>query len=431
MYAYLYLISKKNNKVIKNYVYTLTTDEYPADGQWYDGCGKILQISSDVYAVVYMISKGSNCNVCKIQNPFGAETKVSRLVCDAVTGNVGSYAVTDNVSSDLVTGKAGRLDNMTAGYDQNTDFLVIVAHSEESQNFVITLVSIGREFGEMKLGTVETSVCNTSIADTNKQIHLVMIPGGTCIISYGIIKLVFIVSSYQGAITTGECYMDYETMDCAGMYYDNNHGVVITLEKTVSGSCYIQVLDVIGITVHKLSSKSFKNANIEPLGISYNSTADVYAMSYATGPTGVPVYIQPFEFDGDQIKLGIRYQDGTCLYEPAGIVKHENYLFEIPGTKLFLHCYDPNVISTFEIGYNGNPAGYIGIATNDAKTGHYCSVVIKGHIYAGSVLPFSWLGKKIYITDPSKNYPECLSTNSQNSVFLGTCVDNNKILLGL
>ena len=129
--------------------------------------------------------------------------------------------------------------------------------------------------------------------------------------------------------------------------------------------------------------------------------------------------------------FGLRYQDTTSTYEPTNSTKHEKNLFEIPGTKMFVYGYDPNVLSVFEAGYHGYPSGYLGIASDDAVANQQCNIVVKGHIYKGAMLPQSWLGKKLYITDPTKDYPECLSIQPQHGVFLGTCLDSTRVLLGL
>lgn len=407
--ANVLLISKDSHVVQKNYEFILTKDEYPSDSVLHDGYGKIVQIEPNVYAIAYLKPDENRCKVCKLKNPFSLTPTVEYL----------------EVEMGVIC------ENMTAEYDHNNDCLVIACHSNTTRNFAIALVSAGREDGSLELGTVEVNLPNLVVADINKQIHLVLIPGGTCIVSYGITKMVFIISSYKGSITPGESFMDYESVDCAGMFYDTCNSVIITLEKTISGSCYLQVLDVLGIAIQKLASKGFNNANIEPLGIAYNTSTGNYALLYATGPSGVPVYVQNFEFDGEIITFGIRYQDPISNYEPIGSIKYEKNLFEIPGTKTFIYGYDPDVLSIFEAGYHGYLTGYLGIANNDAGTNQQCSIVVKGHIYSGAALPQSWLGKKLYITDPVKDYPECLSTQAHFGVFFGTCLDSTHVLLGL
>lgn len=407
--ANVLLVSKDSHIVQKNYEFILTKDEYPENSILMDGYGKIIQVDPDTYVIPYLKPDDTHCKICKLKDPFSLTPTIETL----------------NVEIGVVC------NSMTAEYDSNNDCLVVVCHSNTTQNFVVILISVGRENGSLELGTIETNLSSLAVADINKQIHLVLIPGGTCIVSYGIMKMVFIISSYQGRITPGDSFMDYESVDCAGMFYDTNNGVVMTLEKTVSGSCYLQILDVLGIAIQKLTSKGFNNANIEPLGIAYNFLVGNYAILYATGPAGAPVYIQTFDFDGEIITFGLRYQDTTSTYEPTNSTKHEKNLFEIPGTKMFVYGYDPNVLSVFEAGYHGYPSGYLGVACTDAATNQQCTIVVKGHIYKGNALPQSWLGKKLYITDPTKDYPECLSTQPQYGVFLGTCLDATRVLLGL
>lgn len=407
--AALNLMSKDSNQIQAMYELVLTSDEFAATGTLQDGYGKIVQIDTDTYVIAFMKPEENYVKVMKLKNPFGLTPEKTIL-----TIPIGVVC-----------------ESMTAEYDSNNDCLVIVCHSTSTQNFAVALVQVGRTSDDMQIGTVETMLSNLSVADNGKQIHLVLVPGGTCIVSYGIMKMVFIISSYLGSITPGDAFMDYESVDCAGMFYDTNNGVIMTLEKTVSGSCYLQILDVLGIAIQKITSKGFNNANIEPLGVAYNHFTGNYAILYATGPSMVPVYVQTFDFDGEIISLGLRYQDTNGTYEPSGSIKHEKNLFEIPGTKLFIYGYDPNVLSTFESGYHGNPSGYLGIAKNAATIGQQCTITIKGHMYYGDSLPNNWLGKKLYINDPSKDYPECLSTTSSNGVFFGTCLDTNRILLGL
>ncbi len=401
---------KDSHMAKSTYEVVLTAGEYTSVGVLEDGYGKIIQIDADTYVVPYLKPGENYVRVAKIYKPFSLAPTRSTL--DVHIGVV--------------------CESMTAEYDSNNDCLVVVCHSSTTQNFAVALISAGRDTDEPLVGTVETTLSTMSVADINKQIHLVLVPGGTCIVSYGIMKLVFIISSYQGSITPGDTFMDYESVDCAGMFYDSNHGVIMTLEKTVSGSCYVQILDVLGIAIQKLTSRGFNNANIEPLGLAYNVSAGGYAMLYATGPSGVPVYVQNFDFDGELLTFGLRYQDTNGTYDSNGQIKHEKNLFEIPGTKLFIYGYDPNTLAVFEAGYYGNPAGYIGTAIESSAANQQCSIVVKGHIYLGSTqLPNSWLGKKLYIVDPNKDYPECLSTSPANGVFYGTCLDPYRILLGL
>jgi hypothetical protein len=312
--------------------------------------------------------------------------------------------------------------------------IVIASYVSNSQNFAVVLLGFN-ELDRLQIGTVQVGISTISMVDDNKQIHLVLIPGGACVLSYGICKLVFIVSSYQGSITAGENYLDYESIDCVDMLYDQNNGVIMSLEKTISGSCYIQTLDVLGLSIQKQSSRGFKNSTMEPLGITYLSQLDSFVVVYANTTADTSnIYVQHFDFDGNDIKLGLRYLDDSS---PDNFIKRERYVFEVPGTKLCMYGSQSDIISVFEDGYNGNPAAFLGFAMNSVVLEEYkdptCQVMIKGHIYTNEIdkLPLTFVGKKVYLTDGNKKYPNNLSTNGQHGIFVGTCLDVNRIIIGL
>jgi hypothetical protein len=86
----------------------------------------------------------------------------------------------------------------------------------------------------------------------------------------------------------------------------------------------------------------------------------------------------------------------------------------------------------FEADYQGHPTAFIGVAESECKIGDECTVCIRGHMWK-SPTPMSanWIGKKIYLVDPFKHFPENLSSNATNGVFFGTCLQQNIILVGL
>lgn len=376
-------ITKSDNRTVQTYSRGINSGSHLS----------VLQTDPDSYVVVYL---NASIHVEKIVGVFSSVP----------------------VSSSLVISTVG--DNLAAIYDSNSDCIIVAIHTID-HNFSVVLVAAST----MQLGTVETNISNLTVAETDKRMSLVLIPGGTCLLSYGIVKTVFVITGVNSSVTVGDNFIDYESVDCVSMLYDTNHGVVISLEKTVSGSCYMQVLDVLGLSVQKITSKGFKNASVEPLGLVYNNQSDEYAILSSIGSN---IYVQVVEFDGELIKFGLRYLDRELTYTDTP--RKGTYMFEIPNTRKLLYRF--NGLSMFEMNHQGNPSGYVGLAVNDATYGEPVDVVIKGHIWHHSaVLPTQWLGKKLYINDTSKNYPEYISSSPMNGVFIGTCLDRNKILLGL
>jgi len=392
--VYLTILQMADNIVKRKY--EMLVERFETSVEVYS---KIIQTAPDDYIVAVMQSNTNEIKLHKLTNVFNSAVKQTNVV---------------NLPANCI--------NMTCEYDM-VENLVIVCYSSELQNFLVCIVK-----NNLEIGLIESEISNMAVVDIDKQIHLLLIPGGTCMISYGIVKIVFIFGFTS--ITTGEAFMDYESIDCAGLLYDHNYGIIMTLEKTVSGSCFIQILDVLGITIQKLSSKGFNNANMEPLGISYNNTTDSYGLLYAVSKMDAAVYMQNFDFVGESIRLGLRYLDSTS-YSLNELVKKENNLFEIPHSNKFIYGYNSH-LAVYQINYQGNPYAFIGLATQDTPAGLLCKVLIKGHIYYNDVaLPSKWVGKKVYLLDPNKSYPECFTTSRYNSVFIGTCLDVNRILLGL
>jgi hypothetical protein len=405
-------------------IYKIKHDQL-ATNKPYQIYSKIIQITYTTYVVVYLLP-GDNkihiTDIISIENTTDAESYIS---------------INENTTAIELPNTC---DIMTADYDSINKMIIFVCYSNDIQNFVVALVKVDiQDTPAVKfiLGTICSNLSSLAMADIEKQLHLILIPGGSCLISYGICKLVFIVSNYDGPISPGENFLDYESIDCVDMLYDNNNGIIMTLEKTVSGSCFIQTLDILGLVIQKQSTRGFRNANMEPLGISYNSASDSYAVVYSLGPNKTPLYIQHFDYDGDNIVLGLRYIDSNQYDQYLSVsknslyVKHGRCLYEIPGTSSYLYGFEPSHISIFEDGYHGNPSCFLGLSTNNASENTECKVTIKGHIYISNILPTSFVGKKLYLTDANKEFPTSLSISAINGIFIGTCLDANKILLGL
>ena len=402
----MHLCSIETNVIQKSYTIQLTNGDYKTN-DLENGFSSIVQIEWNSFVAMYATTKSQTVKITKIVNPF---TSPVRSNMDLVFSEV--------------------FGNMTCLYDTNYDCIIVGAHSPSSQNLMVALISGGKNSTNLQIGTIDSSVVHMSVVESDKQMYIVAVPGGSYVLSYGAMKVVFVISDYKAAITAGETFLDYESIDCAGMIYDQKNGVILSLEKTISSSGYIQILDVLGMSIQKLGSKTFRSMSLEFLGIAYNELSDMYAVLYSDNNDN-SVYLQLFEYDSTNVSLGLRYKNNIKPFTKPEHGKRGNYVHEIPTTAKLLYGFDNDVLVSAELGKNGYPAGYVGVANNKTLANELCSVTIKGHIYTGSTLPSSWLGKKIYLEDPTKNYPTGFTINPNNSVFIGTCLDSNKILLGL
>jgi hypothetical protein len=212
------------------------------------------------------------------------------------------------------------------------------------------------------------------------------------------------------------------------MLYDEINEILITLEKAVNDSCYLQTMEIIGTSLKKQQIKKISNENINPIKIAYNENIDSYVLYYNVNNLQ---YIQHFDFTDDKIKLGLRYclnnlnnlnnLNSTKLEQLIYPSINSNYLFNVD-----------NVIYEFIDNYPVNPLGYLGMAVNNANKEEICQVTIKGHIHKlNNPLSNNYLGKKIYLQDPSKQFPNSISLFSNNGIFIGTVINKNSILIGL
>jgi hypothetical protein len=296
-------------------------------------------------------------------------------------------------------------DKICVKYDT---YYTIVYYNASAQEFRAMILN-----DNLEQTIKDTVLCNVYVQNAGK-LHLLAVPGGSLVVAMGYIRFVILMSA--GYIRSGDPVIDYNSMECIDALYDQSSGVVMTMEKTISDSCYVQAWDISGLNLQKLASASFVGS-MTPIGISTNDVS--WAALYAIDDTA---YVHLFEFDGSELTIGLRY---SC----AGS-KSPSSLFPVLGTNKFI--FYMNELTSFITNYQGIPSGYIGVATESAKEGDMCAVTIKGHIYYNKIkMPSGWIGKKLYITETDKLYPYYMSITRANGIFMGTCLDQYRIILGL
>ena len=342
----------------------------------------VVQVSDMCYTLVYCYD-----NVVKMismNNVFDAVTVESHEIC------------TD-----------AACDNMCVKYDAG---YLIVYYNILAQEFRAILVN-----GDFSINIRDRVLCNVYIQN-NGKLQLIDIPGGTWIVSMGYVKFALLVSA--GYLRNGDPVIDYNSVECIDMIYDQNYSLVMSMEKTISESFYVQAWDVSGLTMQKITNVTFGNVNVAPVGISSNTNN--YTALYMCDDK---IYVHLFDFDGKIMTTGLRY---GCHKKSDT----SSRIFSIEGTNKFI--FYSGELTTFIANYQGVPAGYIGIAAESAKEGDLCEVTIKGHIYYNkNAMPASWIGRKLYITETDKPYPYYMSISSVNGIFMGTCLDRYRIILGL
>ena len=330
------------------------------------------------------------------------------------------------------------LDNIIAydsAYDSTTDTLICVAYVPNNMNFTTVLV-LANAGNNLPLGvaggTVDVGVSTDMIMNSNKQLHVVSLPGQVVIVSYGNYKTSFITMSYNAPITKGDTIIDYDSFDCVDMHFDVNENMLICLEKTITPSCFLQAIDVLGTKMQRVASKNFKNQTMDPFGIAYNDVSGNYTMLYGN-PLSMCFNI--FTFDGDEFTVGMQYRTSSVYSEPYNFRKGKA-LCSLANRYLLGICANGNdygvEVVRFEDGYGSYPSAFVGMAVNNATVGSVVYVVPRGSVYnTGVPMGSSWLGKKLYLSNYEGSFPDNLSIVSANNSFIGTCLGTNRILLGM
>ena len=261
-----------------------------------------------------------------------------------------------------------------------------------------------------------------------RYFNIIIIPGGVYLLSYGYLKLLFMISEYS--ISIYGSFIDYESYNCIDMMYDHNNGTIITIEKMISGECFIQVLDIFGEKIQQIACKNInKELNICPYSIAYIKESDDYCILYSQNIKKDEfiiknLYIHLFKFNGDQISLGMKYKNIDDIYYNFS---QRIILHNIKNINKILYIYQNNV-NIFETNYEACPYNYIGIISDCCEEKYL--ITTKGNIYYNKIeLPNKWLGKKLYIQSTEESYPNNLSTIY--GIFFGTCLDAHNIIISL
>ncbi len=301
-------------------------------------------------------------------------------------------------------------NNLAAGLSDITQVGIIVLVGE-SGDFLVLMVdletdSIGSTDNHIMIG--ENSIAHSVIHESEKHMSLCVIPGGTCVLAYGRLKIPFLVATADGMITTGEPYVDFQNDDCLGIIYDEHIGYFISLEKS-QGGAFIQAMDTIGTTLQKLSSTRLSNVD-NPLGLA--KYLDHYTVVYQ---------------DADLMALDIRF-DGNFTVGMRSRISGNNFVGLVHNKSYYLVV--TNKLNKLLDDYHGRPSDYIGLARSNAQPNQDVAVQIRGTMFDSNVdLPLSWIGKKMYLSQPSLDFPNNLSLSY--GIPIGTCVSQRRILVGL
>lgn len=329
------------------------------------------------------------------------------------------------------------------------DILTIVMYSVELNNFEAALFAVNPGTSNpIQKGYSQSSFATNPITGDNKTCKTLLLPGQVVVCSYSNYKTFLLLpSSYMSAFDTGGDVVDNDSSDCVDMIYDAQNAVIISVEKTISNTSFLQIYDIFGLDITQMRSKKIGNSTVIPLGLGLNPLTDNFTLFYSNAEADGQIFAQLFNHDGELINLGLIYiQPSGALYN--SILTQDNIPVPNNGKLVWYKAGNHNYVcwpngttgttsAIFNDNYGIQPAAFIGFAdvfNGDVKTNNICSVVLKGQIYNNVInLPINYVGKKIYLDNKNINlsYPNNITTNKIGNNFIGTCITQNDILVGL
>jgi len=315
----------------------------------------------------------------------------------------------------------------------NLDILILVMYCECNNNINITLFST---IDNLSVGYNKKNISDIPIVGIDKSLKTLLIPGQIVICSYDQYKTFILLSSNASEeFSLGVSYMSPDSIDCADMIYDEKNSIIMSIERTLINSVYIQISDIYGTYLNPISKKIIGRHIVVPLKIRYNYITDNYVLFYVNQNN--QICAQLFTFDGETITLGLIYTRKNTNYSFDKLnferLLH-NQLYYLKENELSIEWTSSNKICKckFDDNFGVQATAYLGLAMHISDN---IEVALRGQIfYCQSLcLPVHFVGKRLYLNNAKiqELFPNNLTLIPTGNVFIGTCLSTKTILVGL
>ena len=354
--------------------------------------------------------------------------------------------VSVNVESTFTYNDNKRIETFDITYDStySLDILVLLIYYTSTNNMGAVLFKVYPDSTDIiQSGYSNDSILENPIIRKNKTCRVLTIPGNIVLCSYANTKTFLLLpSDHNIAYSIGDYTLDNESDDCVDIIYDTENGVIISIEKTISETSFLQIYDIFGTKIDVIKTKKLGNNTIIPIGLSYNPNTSYFTLFYSDNLHNGNIKVQIFHNDGESINTSLIFINNNVVYNSVMdnnkcILPNNGKLVYYRGNNrhslLYKSGIDLYTTSIFNDNYGIQPSAFIGLTNNEAKLGGDCEVILKGQIYYNdNMLPTNYVGKKIYISGNSLDakYPNNLTIVPLGNVFLGTVLTQNKILIG-
>ena len=365
---------------------------------------------------------------------YGKYTAIDLVSLVKITINMIDETPIVNIESRLTYKPTAVAEIIDMSYEcsGNLDILILGLYIPSISNFEAALFSVN---GDIVQGYSANAFATIPIISSNKSLHLLTLPGQITILSYANSKCFLLLpSNAQGRFSAGNTVIDSDSIDCVDLIYDTTNGVIMSLEKTISDNCYIQILDVFGPEMKILKTKKIGPEIMIPFSFSYDPFSGQYVILYTDALTSGTIKAKIFDHDGEQIHIQASYQcfgDYKTVSEPT--VEYGRKLFPTDQNNFIAFWNSDSGIykCVFNDSFGVQPSGFLGIINkiqNDSA-----EVVLKGQIYTDDrgLISSSYIGKKVYYDKSNAVFPDNLSITNNGNVLVGTVLSISKILVGL
>jgi hypothetical protein len=244
-----------------------------------------------------------------------------------------------------------------------------------------------------------------------------LLPGGDILIAHQNQK--FIINSIPLLNSKGglnvDIIKDVEILETMSLFYDKITGHIIALEKAPSDMYFIQQLDAVGKKIKLYETKKIpKTSNSQPL-----------SLSWLSGSSENSHYILISAEEGS-----IYHQLVSCA---DGIIEVGLYSLLSPSPMAYPLQNSPNeIICLPDILFHfiPDPPTFCGLIETSIDDRHLYKVCYSGQIFISPIpIQDAFIGKKIYLSSLTEQYPKNITTISLGHKLIGLCLDSKRILL--
>jgi hypothetical protein len=262
----------------------------------------------------------------------------------------------------------------------------IVEYNEEQNNVLCWLEKDG-------VTTEKKKLFSADVLPPNYTLNLVLIPGEVAVCCYKNYKtFIMLPADITDDLLIGETIYDNDSDDSLALLYDLYHGILYSVERTISNALFLQVYDIYGMSFRILKSKRLPGQNL--------------------------TFVDFRQLDNNTLLLW--YKESNTQ-----VAQHVE-----TDTLAFLDkCITENESLYYTAEQRIEHTRVVGLAQSDAVE-NMCSVVLRSQVFNSSISLKEHVGSRMYLTTHNeKSFPNNLSNSVVGSVLTVVVVNEFTMLV--